>query len=51
LETKGEEVTLMHIEDLILEKGKTISLEFSQIRENEDNKVFINYSHIHAIPV
>ncbi len=51
LETKWDEVKIKNINEIKLKKGFKYGIEFSNIQEESRDVIFVNYQHLHEIPV
>ncbi|MCS6982840.1 MAG: pyruvate kinase [Candidatus Absconditabacterales bacterium] len=51
LETRGEEALVQNIVPLIVKKSQKRKVEFSNLKEDSHESIFVSYSHLHSIPV
>ena len=50
LETKGEEVSIRNIPNVVCSAWQTITIEYSQIHEEDEKVIFVNYAFLPQMP-
>lgn len=51
LETKGNEIRVKNTWDIPVQKGKMITIDYSEYSQESDQKIYIDYAHIEKLPI